>query len=307
MAYRSGSFPFQSAPGTGAPGDPLDQAGRQATRHVSIRSRDRSPGRPLYGKFAQGLAKFQSAPGTGAPGDGPVGRPYWSFTQFQSAPGTGAPGDASRRASASSSSFQSAPGTGAPGDLRVGLRDDEVLRVSIRSRDRSPGRLGGRDRRDAHAVSIRSRDRSPGRPPEGVAAQEANPVSIRSRDRSPGRPRHDPHAIHVRVSIRSRDRSPGRRDDCEHSECWAKGFNPLPGPEPRETRRRPQYYGLIPVSIRSRDRSPGRQLQLTESVQTIWFQSAPGTGAPGDAVLVRLPDGDAVSIRSRDRSPGRHV
>ena len=64
--YMSG---FQSAPGTGAPGDATTANTPSVGLKVSIRSRDRSPGRLVVVHSIMGLYLFQSAPGTGAPGD----------------------------------------------------------------------------------------------------------------------------------------------------------------------------------------------------------------------------------------------
>ena len=165
--------------------------------------------------------------------------PRTASRSFQSAPGTGAPGDPeSAKAAPTADAFQSAPGTGAPGDHRPQERGRFILGGFNPLPGPEPRETG---RTVVRLPSLHRFQSAPGTgaPGDGMVVWRQPRrawVSIRSRDRSPGRP------------IRSRRVRSGPRS-----------FNPLPGPEPRET-----------------------LLFCESSNAALPFQSAPGTGAPGD-------------------------
>ena len=132
---------------------------------VSIRSPDRSQGRPGY-RFRQrdplGVSIRSPDRSQGRPSTWPRIRLIWAF---QSAPLTGVRGDSLPCACVwELRLFQSAPLTGVRGDVDIrGQRPLDI--VSIRSPDRSQGRRDNRlgECRLGYCVSIRSPDRSQGR------------------------------------------------------------------------------------------------------------------------------------------------
>ena len=132
---------FQSAPLTGARGDLNSGETSTSLGAVSIRSPDRSQGRRCISLTHASMFLFQSAPLTGARGDEYVRSILDYDPEFQSAPLTGARGDfAAGATTLTGLLFQSAPLTGARGDLN-GLGNQLMVCVSIRSPDRSQGRL----------------------------------------------------------------------------------------------------------------------------------------------------------------------
>ena len=285
VRYPSGQF--QSAPGTGAPGDCPEPADWGRRLPVSIRSRDRSPGRHrvcLAGARPQGVAIRSRDRSPGRHRHPHPGRPA---DRFNPLPGPEPRETRSRpRLPPLPTRFNPLRGP-EPRETTVHKREgDSFSEVSIRSRDRSPGRPGEPSFVYQACTGFNP---LPGPEPRETAWWSGGSRGGHGFQSAPGTGAPgDPfgHAGFVAgpaVSIRSRDRSPGRPCSSASPRTRPCRFNPLPGPEPRETRPVGQLAERDRVSIRSRDRSPGRpDRNRRRGLSYRPFQSAPGTGAPGD-------------------------
>ena len=166
-----------------------------------------------------------------------------------------------------------------PGETQYAGAGELWAGVSIRSPDRSPERpRRGRYRPQRSGFNPLSGP-EPGETQKAKEEAARHNVSIRSPDRSPERLGPWTRVARCAVSIRSPDRSPerlglswppaghlcfnplptgARRDPVPSPRLWARGFNPLSGPEPGETRAKTRRGARNFVSIRSPDRSPER-------------------------------------------------